>query len=42
MIDIDNVATRAPDNPTDDAAADDAITSDAAATAKDDETEDQE
>ena len=42
VIDIDNVATRAPDNPTDDAAADDAITSDAATTAKDDETKDQE
>ena len=42
-VDIDNVATRAPKEPTDEAAAtDDIMTDDGAAPAKDDETDDQE
>lgn len=41
-IDIDNVATRAPNDFTDDAATDDVMTNDGAAPAKDDETDDQE
>jgi RNA recognition motif-containing protein len=41
-IDIDNVATRAPEDGKDDAATDDVMTNDGATPAKDDETDDQE
>lgn len=41
-VDIDDVATSAPKDPTDDAAADDAMTDNGATPARDDETDDQE